>query len=281
MVDWMSQTSILSKSLNVPIFLKDGRLVFNSLSTIQIWNFTRASLDISIPNFNYIFEELSNGFLATGAFSFTTIKIFNIVYKTLIATLQSVNTVSALKQLKTCNYLASGDSQGEIYLWNTYDFSLINTLHGHSSIISGIDELKIGIMVSISYDGSIKIWAIPAGKCLNTFTPLIPVYVLFNLKVISKNQILLSTSFKILVIQVNDKYQMKFNRTINTPYNSVSINDLKLTKTGLIMAIFADGTLGYYNLTTSQLIRREATNKTLFHLAIPSKIFVFAVVKKS
>ncbi|AFY31168.1 NB-ARC domain-containing protein [Calothrix sp. PCC 7507] len=65
--------------------------------------------------------------------------------------------------------LASGDTNGDICLWNTEDFQMRNvaSLKGH---IGWVWEMKFSAdgktVVSCSEDGTIRIWNISTGKCL-------------------------------------------------------------------------------------------------------------------
>ena len=55
--------------------------------------------------------------------------------------------------------LAAGDQQGNIRLWNTSDYSLENTLEGHSA---RVHELKFSnndkMLASASFDRTVQMW---------------------------------------------------------------------------------------------------------------------------
>ena len=61
----------------------------------------------------------------------------------------------------------SGSSDDTIKIWNITTGECLETLEGHSDIISSIIKINRDIIVSGSYDKSIKIWEL-TGKCLRT-----------------------------------------------------------------------------------------------------------------
>ena len=67
----------------------------------------------------------------------------------------------------TGDLLAAGSDDNLIRLWKTADYSLLNTLEGHTDFVNGITFSPDGsLLVSGSHDKSLGIWAVKIGQLL-------------------------------------------------------------------------------------------------------------------
>jgi WD40 repeat protein/DNA-binding HxlR family transcriptional regulator len=68
-------------------------------------------------------------------------------------------------------FLATGDSNGEIRLWRVGDRKLLLICKGHAGWVSSVDFSPDGLFLSSgSSDQTVKLWNITNGKCLKTFS---------------------------------------------------------------------------------------------------------------
>jgi WD40 repeat protein len=54
--------------------------------------------------------------------------------------------------------LASAGDDANIKIWNPMDGSLKRTLTGHTSAIYSLDVMNNGLLVSASYDYTVRVW---------------------------------------------------------------------------------------------------------------------------
>jgi WD40 repeat protein len=69
-----------------------------------------------------------------------------------------VDVAECLVLLDKAQWIASGDRNYLIKIWNIETTSLVTSLEGHSGSIKYLVNLKRGHMVSASFDMSIKVW---------------------------------------------------------------------------------------------------------------------------
>lgn len=68
-------------------------------------------------------------------------------------------------------FVAAGETNGRISIWNVGTGRLEKTFKGHSEDVSGLEfSPSDEHLVSSSYDGNIKIWSLPSGTLLRTLS---------------------------------------------------------------------------------------------------------------
>lgn len=81
---------------------------------------------------------------------------------------RSFTDVLSVAYSSDSQFLASGDSNGEISIWKTADYQLLTKLGGHTSCILSIAwKPNEAILASGSDDGTIKLWNIETEQCLH------------------------------------------------------------------------------------------------------------------
>ncbi|MEE4198375.1 MAG: hypothetical protein V2I54_12080 [Bacteroidales bacterium] len=71
----------------------------------------------------------------------------------------SESAITAVKFDKSCNWLVVGNTKGDVMIWNTGFFALIDNLEGHKSRIYDIDfNPENNLMATSSLDGTVRIW---------------------------------------------------------------------------------------------------------------------------
>lgn len=72
--------------------------------------------------------------------------------------------ISALKDGK----MMSGSLDTTIKIWDPMSYSLVNTIDGHTHMVTLLIELKNGNLASSSIDKTVNIWDRHTGEILNT-----------------------------------------------------------------------------------------------------------------
>ena len=173
------------------IALKNGSLLSNCLRRIDVWNVNEGriinSLDIDYsylkfqnnylfglsnsylyilnPNdFSYIktyrtdlFLVLRNGYIAYMEYGYGyVIKILNLELNE-VKTISNQIYIYSMAELSN-GYLACGDGNGVIKLWNITDSFLKRTINAHNRTVNSLLLLSNGYLASASADNTIKIW---------------------------------------------------------------------------------------------------------------------------
>jgi WD40 repeat protein len=82
---------------------------------------------------------------------------------------ESLGNVWAIAFSPNGNLFATGDSAGEVHLWQTVDSQKRVTLQGHTNWVSCLAFSPNGAtLVSGSADGTLKLWDVATGCCLHT-----------------------------------------------------------------------------------------------------------------
>ncbi len=100
--------------------------------------------------------KLTNQFLASGSYD-NSIKIWNIETGQLIRTLQGHSDyVVSLSLIEASGFLASASWDETIKIWNYDTGECIITITGHTNKVVALVLIQNNILVSGSYDGTIK-----------------------------------------------------------------------------------------------------------------------------
>ena len=149
-------------------------------------NFSFCSSTINQAHNGYIFDLLNidNKFLLSAGedrkiniWSLSQMNLFEHIEK---YSLEHTSSVFSLCKEKNGKKFFSG-SYGEIKIWSSEDFSLINTLYGHKGYISHMEIIRKKIdpfinnlykdyLCSSSYDNTIKIWDYDLINCVCTLS---------------------------------------------------------------------------------------------------------------
>jgi WD40 repeat protein len=89
------------------------------------------------------------------------ILLFDIESKTIVKTIfeESKNAITAFAYNHSGKWMVSGDSKGNIKIWDTKNYTLIETLEGHRSRIYDIDfSPDDELVASTSLDGTVRMW---------------------------------------------------------------------------------------------------------------------------
>ena len=79
------------------------------------------------------------------------------------------NKVATVMYIQNKSILVSASWDETIKLWNTTDWTVLNTLEGHTEPIYSLlyDDQK-DVLLSGSWDTTIRVWNITTGVCLET-----------------------------------------------------------------------------------------------------------------
>ncbi len=158
------------------IFSPDSKFLFSAdyVSTIRLW-------DLECRKVLYSFEPYSETAravsispegdimaIATG----DKIEILDTGTKQVIFTLQGNNArIESMVLDPSGINLASGDSDGNLCVWNIEEGNLLFNLKGHRGWISSIAWKTDGeFIISGSSDNTVKLWSVKEGKLLYTFS---------------------------------------------------------------------------------------------------------------
>ena len=82
---------------------------------------------------------------------------------------QTFGSILAVAFSPDGKFLATGDSNGEVRLWQVADAQPVLTFQGHTSWVFSVDWSPDGqSIVSGSYDQTVRLWDVKQGKCLKT-----------------------------------------------------------------------------------------------------------------
>jgi uncharacterized caspase-like protein len=69
------------------------------------------------------------------------------------------------------NYIVSAGNDGSLYVWNTYNASLVTSIKTGMPFIVGITSSRTNASVAASVDGTLKLFDITGGREINSYTP--------------------------------------------------------------------------------------------------------------
>lgn len=254
------------------IFLNDSRLACQKLGSgkVSIWNIT-TGLEVTLNTNAYSLEQLTNGYLATGG-SDSSVNIWNLTSQVNVSSIPFNSIVYSMKQLRICNFLAAGEANGGISIINTTDFRINNRLVGHTSRVSVIEDLRNGLILSGSYDGSIGLWKVDMINCLNSF---VLGKIVYSFKLISESVLVIGAARPNLsVLNLNlTTYQFKMIEDNLLPKNATEAYDIEVTDTDLVLVSVTNGSVAFYNRTDMRLINimQVSVNEYFRFMAILSK----------
>ncbi|MGE0090879.1 MAG: hypothetical protein AB7S50_15525 [Bacteroidales bacterium] len=161
MKDLTGHTSII-----VALAVSGDSKFFVSVSndkTIRKWDLTTFNNDILLQietKINSLKITPDNKQLLIGTQD-GKILLFDIESKSIVKTIfeESKNAVTAFAYNHSGKWMASGDSKGNLKIWDTKNYTLIETLEGHRSRIYDIDfSPDDQLVASTSLDGTVRMW---------------------------------------------------------------------------------------------------------------------------
>lgn len=251
------------------IFLRDGRFAcqFDDQTT-QIWNVTSMTVDVSLKCVAYRLEEMYNGWLATGD---KNLQVWNVSSQgVLVKNISTGFSIECIKQLRTNNFLAVAGYNGKIAIYDPVKNLTLNKLlvgHAVTDIVYAMAELANGNLLTASGDYTVKLWNVTQNKSLsslNVFNDQV-----FILKMISKDTVIISGySSYIYVYNMNSKNQLSLNTSLFIDSN---IYNVQVTETNLVMILFNNNTLQFYDRTNMALLNSyRPTSDNMAFISVPS-----------
>jgi hypothetical protein len=145
-------------SVYCAIQLSNGDIATGSFdSLIKIWNVKQFTCEFTLESHSssvFCLIQLLNGKLVSGS-SDCTIKIW-ITYE-YIYTITCSKPIECLVELQNGN-IASGLWNNTISIWDSSKYTCINTLKGHSDIVTTLINMPDNQLASGSCDSSIRVW---------------------------------------------------------------------------------------------------------------------------
>ena len=153
----------------------DGKLLASASwdGTVKIWDMDSGALlyDLTVheKNVNSVcFTQDGNRVLT--ASSDGTVKITDIRSNEIILSLDQLCIASCAVFSHCEKFIASGDKEGTICIWDAETGDLIGELAGHEKWVGSVMFSKCGKhLLSASEDGTAKIWNIGDESCIRTF----------------------------------------------------------------------------------------------------------------
>ena len=152
------------------------------------------------------------------------------------------SAVKHLIQLKS-GQIASGCSNGKIYLWDILKKTCVAKLEGHVEFISILLQFKADQLISVSFDNKIIVWDLNTNTCLAKLEPQCG---MIKSSIQSKNGNLISasnieTEGKLFIWNFQTKLYK--DKTIKTPFSCL----IEL-KSGEIMTGLTDGSIKIFEI---------------------------------
>lgn len=95
--------------------------------------------------------------------------MYNLGKKKELGAIQSDSGVVSCLQFYSTSHLFAGSENGNIYVWDTKTWDLLSSLQGHKGAVLSISVHPSGkMMLSLSKDGTFKLWDIIKGECAFT-----------------------------------------------------------------------------------------------------------------
>ncbi|KAF3887994.1 MULTISPECIES: serine/threonine-protein kinase [Nostocales] len=196
--------------------------------------------------------------LASSSFD-TTVKLWNLVTKTEIATLEgNAGSVHSVAISPDGQIVASGNGNNTIKLWNPFTKKEIRTLYGHSSSVEVVTiSPDSKILASGSFDGTIKLWKLATGEEIATlkehFSPVKSLAFTFDGQTLASG----SEDCTVKLWNLQTQQVIRTLRGHSEPVRSVAISPISpnLNEFGGILATSsADDTIKLWNLSTGEEI---------------------------
>lgn len=264
-------------SWNMIKYLKDGRMaIFNHkvlYGTVSIWDLKTATNFEFKTGLHEVMEELSSGFLAASSKYAILIRIWNLQNGSSVYDIPTSLPQPALKQLKTCNFLASGDTKGVINLWKANTFELTDRIFAHTNLVLSLEEYKKGLLISYGDDSYIKISSIKRKKVISSFFMSQSIS---DLKISGTAEFIATSGIKLYKMSIDGQQNMNVKNLINLPQGIVS---LRVSNDGIVIVALTDYTFIFYNLTSLMQIYRYPGERSAYYIYIPSKLTIILILK--
>ncbi|MUG92529.1 protein kinase [Scytonema sp. UIC 10036] len=195
--------------------------------------------------------------LASSSFD-TTVKLWNLVTKTEIATLESyAGSVHSVAISPDGQIVASGNGDNTIKLWNPFTKKEIRTLYGHSSSVEVVTiSPDSQILASGSFDGTIKLWELATGKEIATLkehtSSVKSLAFTFDGETLASG----SEDYTIKLWNLKSQQVIRSLTGHSEPVRSVAISPISpnLEFGGILASSSADDTIKLWNLSTGEEI---------------------------
>lgn len=258
--DWYSKSILLNISaytnlFTYVVFLSDGRLAGQgSTDSTKIWNTNTGVAEFTLNKDCTALEQLDNGYLVTTGTS-NNLFVWNAINGTLVNTIVTSvasSFFSIMKQVNSNNLLAIGDSSGSIWIYDMNSYNLAGKLSNHTDLIASLEIMPSGHLISGSYDSKIVVWNVTTRSVISSLNPFNNY--IYTIKMISNYTFAVcGITFNVYIININPlTFQMTLNKTFSTG-NSFA-KDIKLANSDLLLVAFNNGSIGYYNISTSLMI---------------------------
>ena len=191
--------------INSVAFSPDGRLLVSGGDdwTFKFWDVNRrehiATLEHVVDRTRYWVDDITfspNGHLLATASKH--IKLWNVSTQTEVATLRHDEDVEALAFSPDGEFLAAGDGEGSVKIWDVQKRDVIAQLQGDTVRIYALDFSPDGrTLASAGYDGFIKLWAVSDWALLGTLENKGTV---FSLDFSANSKVLASTGYEVVTL---------------------------------------------------------------------------------
>jgi WD40 repeat protein len=219
--------------------------------TVKVWNLDDFTLNRTLTDHTDEVNVVMNVYveLATASDDFT-IKIWNLDYnlETTLTGHSSYVTVMQLIAWKYQTFMLSGSYDKTIIMWNTYNWSYMSTLVGHTSSVLALNAVSgFGgyTFASADANGTINIWqyyftSATIKKTVSghedSVTSLQPLY--------SSNRF--ATGSKDKTIKIWNPVDSSLNATLRA--HSDNVLSLTLTRSSYLISAGADGLVVFWNI---------------------------------
>lgn len=255
--------------------INDGRLAFSGPPSDQItFIYDKVSNQtILLSRHSSVIEQLSNGYLATFG-SDNNLTFWSICTQRPVKSI-GINgvTVQYLRQLKSLPYLVVALSNATMLLFDTTNYTTLQTFTGFGMPVIGIEDLGNGKFVSGSKMGSVFLWNKTSSTNLNRVIPFGTAN-LYCLTAIGSDLFVVGANKNtVALIQVSLANVMSVVRSISIPTSATLTYDLAVTSSKELFMSFDQGLLGRYDLTTWSYI-------SIVNIGLPSDIIHIQVYGK-
>jgi WD40 repeat protein len=249
-LNWSPQTmpSAAAYAYTSVKFLANGLLAAPTASfKVNIWNVTSGQVKLSLSHQGvYALEQLNNSNLVSVG-SNRLIKIWSTITGQLIYQALTPSYQYALKQTNIANYLASASKDHNVYIFDTNSLTTLYTLSGHGDEVYLLDLTPSGLLLSGSYDYTVKLWNVTNSNPLSSATFS---YRPACLKVVSSNQLVVGfpTTY-IKIVNISSANVLTIVSQVNLITNS-QVNDMRLTIENILLLDQSDGYVFFLDTNT-------------------------------